>query len=119
MSITRHISVILPPFSRSSVWNFPRRFHKKSAFVKVCSEKLSRLVVTTVRCFPVFTSAERRLLRLGQLPLSTAVKRNAVGLNAYVYRCIVFIALFCYQNFLKRVRFHSCKSIFSILCSRL
>jgi len=119
MSVTRHLIVIITPFSGSSVWTFPRLSHKNSAFLKVCFEKLSRLVVTTPRCFPVFTPAERRLLRLGPRPLCTVVKRNAEGLNAPGYRCIVFVALFCYQNFMNHVRFHSCKSIFSILYSCL
>jgi hypothetical protein len=32
MSVTRHLIVILPPFSRPSVGTFPKLFHQNSAF---------------------------------------------------------------------------------------
>jgi hypothetical protein len=110
MSVTRHLSVIITPFSGSSVWTFPRLSYKNSAFVKVFRKAFKTCCYngTVFSCF--HPPSERRLLRIGPLPHCTVVKRNAEDLNAYDYRWIVFVALFGYQNFLNHVKFINVKA---------
>jgi len=118
MSVTRHLSVIITPFSGSSVWTFPRLSYKNSAFVSLL-KSFQDLLLQRYGVFlfspPVWTKAFE--------DWSTATLHGCQKKRGR-FKCLrlsmnCFYSAVWLSELLESREIHWCKSIFSILYSCL